>query len=45
VSSSLMATTSLPFPNLDHETSLFTIGNAIGYVILWPSWNLTCFIM
>ncbi len=44
VSSSLMATTSLPFLDLDHETPLCTIGNATGYVILWP-WNLTSFSM
>ncbi len=44
MNSSLMATTSLHFLNLDHETPLHTIGDAIGYVILWP-WKLTCFSM
>ncbi len=44
MSSSLMVITSLPFPDLDHETPLRTMGNAIGYVILWP-WNLTSFSM
>ncbi len=44
MSSSLMVITSLPFPDLDHETPLHTIGNAIGYVILRP-WNLTSFSM
>jgi hypothetical protein len=42
VSSSLMATTSLPFPDLDHETPLRIVGNAIRYVMLWP-WNLKFF--
>jgi len=40
----VVMSSSLPFLNLDHETPLHTIGNAIGYVIFWP-WNLTCFSM
>jgi hypothetical protein len=41
VSFSTMASASLPFPNLDGEdVPLQTIGDAIGYIILWP-WKLT----
>jgi hypothetical protein len=44
VSSSLMASTTLPFLDFDHETPLCIVGDAIGYVILWL-WNLTSFSM
>jgi hypothetical protein len=37
---SLLATTSLPFLDLDHDTPLKTIGDVVGYIILWP-WKLT----
>ncbi len=41
VSFSTMASASLPFPNLDgQDVALQTIGDAIGYIILWP-WKLT----
>jgi hypothetical protein len=41
VSFSTMASVSLPFPNLDgQDVPLQTIGDAIGYIILWP-WKLT----
>jgi hypothetical protein len=40
VNVSLLATTSLPFLDLDHDTLLKTIGDAVGYIILWP-WKLT----
>jgi hypothetical protein len=40
VNVSLLTTTSLPFLDLDHDTPLKTIGDAIGYIILWP-WKLT----
>jgi len=39
MSSSLMANVTLPFPSIDVNT-LYNVGNAIGYIILWP-WNLT----
>jgi hypothetical protein len=32
----LLATTLLPFPYLDRNILLKTIGDAIGYIILWP---------
>jgi hypothetical protein len=37
---SLLATTSLPFLDLDHDTPLKIIGDAIRYIILW-AWKLT----
>jgi len=37
---SLLATTSLPLLDLDHDTPLKTIGDAIRYIISWP-WKLT----
>ncbi len=41
VSFSTLAIASLPFPNPDGEdVPLQTIGDAIGYIILWP-WKLT----
>jgi hypothetical protein len=40
VNVSLLATTSLPFLDLDHDAPLKSIGDAVGYIILWP-WKLT----
>ncbi len=40
VNVSLLSTTSLPFPYLDCNILLKTIGDEIGYIILWP-WKLT----
>jgi hypothetical protein len=41
ISFSTMASVSLSFPNLDgQDVPLQTIGDAIGYIILWP-WKLT----
>jgi hypothetical protein len=36
VSSNLMAKFTLPFPSSNVNTHLYNVGNAIGYIILWP---------
>jgi hypothetical protein len=36
---SLLATTSLPFLDLDHDTPLKTLGDVVKYIILWHCVN------
>jgi hypothetical protein len=40
MSSNLLANVTLPFPSHDANTPLYNVGDAIGYIILWP-WMLT----
>jgi hypothetical protein len=36
MTSSLLPTTIFPFPSFDYDVPLKTIGDVVGYIILWP---------